>query len=154
MLHKRFYCGKYPTIMLEEMLENCKSFEDFEKKCPEEMLKDDRRVGYYLADLLDRYDKKYSLVSEDAMLATAYVGNAVNGRIKDPSRDALISICLAIHATVEETQELLKCAGKAPLYVRKKRDVIIWYGLSKKEPIYQVNANLIERGLTPLFKDS
>lgn len=152
MLHKRFYCGKYPTITLEDMIETCNTFEDFENKCTEEMLKDDRRVGYYLQDLVERYEKKYSTLSEDAMLATAYVGNAINGRIKDPSRDALISICIALGATIDETQELLKCAGKAPLYVRKKRDVIIWFGLSKKQPIYEINENLLKRGFTPLYK--
>ena len=86
------------------------------------------------------------------MLATAYVGNTINGKLKNPSRDALISICLTLQATVDETQELLKCAGKAPLYVRKKRDVIIWYGLSKKESLDVVDENLKARGLEPLCK--
>ena len=97
MLHKRFYCGEYQTISLERMIDNCESFEEFEEHFPDEMLKDDRRVGYYLADLVERYDKKYSKLSEDAMLATAYVGNAINGKLKNPSRDALISICLTLH---------------------------------------------------------
>ena len=65
---------------------------------------------------------------------------------------ALICICFALGANEEELQYLLKYTGHSPLYVRRKRDVIIWFGLKKGETLETVNENLLCRGLQPLFK--
>ena len=99
-----------------------------------------------------KYDQKASVVSFDAHLNPSYVGNIINGKKNNPSRDALICICFAL-AGEEELQYLLKYAGHAPLYVRRKRDVIIWFGIKKKESLEMVNDNLVERGLKPLYKE-
>ena len=64
----------------------------------------------------------------------------------------LISICFAIGTTFEEAQYLLKYAGHAPLYVRRKRDVIIWFGLMKHQDLQTVNDLLVERGMQPLIR--
>ena len=65
----------------------------------------------------------------------------------------MILKAFALGATAEELQYLLKYAGHAQLYVRRKRDVIIWFGIKKKESLEMVNDNLIERGLKPLYKE-
>ena len=148
-----FYHNSRTSILLEYDLNRCESFDDFEKRYPEEFLDNDTQIGDYLSDLLYKYDKKASAVSEDAGLATAYVGLIINKKKNNPSRDALIAICLAIGTTFEEVQYLLKYAGCAPLYVRRKRDVIIWFGFMKGEDIDTVNGNLIERGMKPLIKE-
>lgn len=152
MKREFFYTNKkVASIKLEYCLNECDTYDEFEKRFPEEFLKEDSRVGDYLRELLDSYDKKSSVVSFDARLAHSYVGNIVNGKKGNPSRDALINICLAIGTTVEEVQYLLKYAGQAPLYVRRKRDVIIWFGFMKNESIETVNNNLLERGIRPLY---
>ena len=71
---------------------------------------------------------------------------------KNPSRDALLSICLAIGTELEEAQYLLKYAGQAPLYVRRKRDVVIWFGFMKHMSLDEVDEKLIKRGYKPLLK--
>lgn len=81
------------------------------------------------------------------------MGKIINGQNNNPSRDVLLCICLAIGATVKETQYLLKYAGKAPLYVRKKSDLIIWFGLMKGEPLDVVNENLITSGFKALYRE-
>lgn len=50
-------------------------------------------------------------------------------------------------------QYLLKYAGHAPLYVRRKRDVIIWFGIMKGETLETVNDNLLAHSLKPLYKE-
>lgn len=105
-----------------------------------------------LDHLLQKYDQKASVVSVNAMLAASYVGNIVNGKKRNPSRDALISICLAIGTSVEEVQYLLKYAGQAPLYVRRKRDVVIWFGFMKRMSLDQVDEKLREREFRPLIR--
>ena len=154
MRDEYFYSNrKVESIKLEYCIESCKTFEEFSKSFSDEFLNDDTRVGDYLDDLLRDYDKKASVVSFDAHLANSYVGNIINGKKNNPSRDALINICLAIGTTLEQAQYLLKYAGHAPLYVRRKRDVIIWFGFMKHETIEIVNDNLLQCGLKPLYSE-
>lgn len=148
-----FYINNHMTVPLEHFLKSCETYEDFKKRFSDELLNEDGRIGMYLSSLLNKYDQKASVVSFDAHLNPSYVGNIMNGKKNNPSRDALICICFALGASEEELQYLLKYAGHAPLYVRRKRDVIIWFGIKKKESLEMVNDNLIERGLKPLYKE-
>ena len=152
MADEIFYRNKYETISLEHYIKHCNSFEEFEKHWSDEMLNEDIRVGYYLDSLLVKYDKRAAAVSKDAGLAFAYVGNIINGKKNNPSRNVLISICFAIGTSFEEAQYLLKYAGHAPLYVRRKRDVVIWFGLMKHQSLQTVNDLLVERGMQPLIR--
>ena len=144
---------KLGTMKLEHWLSRFSSFDEFEKKFPDEFLNEDCRVGDYLADLLYKYDMKASVVSDAAGQSFSYLGNLINGKKHNPSRDALISFCIVMGATLEELQCLLKYSGHQPLYVRRKRDVIIWYGIMKKESIQTIDQNLIDRELKPILKD-
>ena len=147
-----FYRSNKMTASLEYYIHGCNTFEDFEKAFPDEFLNDDVQVGYYLDSLLVKYDKKEAAVSKDAGLAFSYVGNIINGKKTNPSRDVLISICFAIGTSFDEAQYLLRYAGHAPLYVRRKRDVIIWFGFMKGQSLEDVDDCLIERGFKPLVK--
>ena len=146
-----FYRNNKMTVSLEYFIKKINSYDEFEKEYSEEFLDEDSRVGNYLADLLYKYDKKAAAVSKDAGLAFSYVGNIINGKKNNPSRNALICICFALGATEQELQYLLRYAGHAPLYVRRKRDVIIWFGIMKGESLETVNDNLTDRGLKPLY---
>ncbi len=146
-----FYRNNRMSIRLEHCIDRYDTFEEFEKQFYEEFLNADNQVGDYLADLLYKYDKKASVVSLDAGQSASYVGNIINGVRNNPKRDVLICICFAIGTTFDEVQYLLKYAGHAPLYVRNKRDVIIWFGIMKKESLDVVNENLEARGFKPLY---
>lgn len=147
-----FFISNKMTANLEHFINHIDSLEEFERRFPPEFLKDDAHVGNYLWELLDKYNKKASAVSEEAGLATSYVGNIINGKKLNPSRDALLSICLAIGTELEEAQYLLKYAGQAPLYVRRKRDVVIWFGFMKHMSLDEVDEKLVKRGYKPLLK--
>lgn len=152
MRPETFYMSNKMTARLEHFINRYDTFEDFEKEWSDELLNEDARIGNYLDSLLIKYDKRAAAVSKDAGLAFAYVGNIINGKKNNPSRNVLISICFAIGTTFEEAQYLLKYAGHAPLYVRRKRDVIIWFGLMKHQDLYTVNDLLVERGMQPLIR--
>ncbi len=147
-----FYISNKMTPTLEDLIVTVNTLEEFESKFSEEFLNDDDHIGNYLRELLVKYDKKDSTVSKDAWLDHSYVGHIVNGKKKNPSRDALISICFAIGTTVDELQYLLKYAGQAPLYVRRTRDVIIWFGFMKGTDLETVDNQLRKRNLLPLIK--
>lgn len=153
MRNESFYISNKMTPTLEDLISKVDTLEEFEHKFTDEFLNDDDHVGNYLRELLWKYEKKDSVVSNDAHLHQSYVGNIVNGKKRNPSRDALISICLAIGTTVEEVQYLLKYAGQAPLYVRRKRDVIIWFGFMKRLALDDIDEQLRARNYKPLVKD-
>ena len=146
MKNESFYINNRMSMTMESYINQIDTFAQFEKAFPEQLLDDDARVGNYLDSLFIKYDKKYSAVSLDAGYGQAYAGNIVRGITKDPRRDALIAICLTIGTTVEELQYLLKYAGHAPLYVRRKRDVIIWFGFMKHKSVREVDDILYDKG--------
>ena len=82
-----------------------------------------RNEDKLLATMTDGW--KISAASEAAEMSTGYLGLVINGK-RNATRDMLIRVAVAIGATVEETQYLLKYSGYNPQYVRNKRDAIIW----------------------------
>lgn len=153
MEYERFFISNNMTAGLEEGIKDIKTLEEFEEQYSQKFLNDDAHIGNYLKVLLDKYGKKAYAVSEDACLATSYVGHIIKGKKRNPSRNALISICLALGTDIEEVQRLLKYAGQAPLYVRRRRDVIIWFGFKKHMSLDEVDANLGARGYSRLIKE-
>lgn len=153
MRQDSFYISNHMTVNLEMFLSSIDTLEELERRFPQELLDEDAHVGNYLSDLLYKYDRKASAVSQDAMLAASYVGNIINGKKKNPSRNALLSICLTLGTSLEEAQYLLRYAGQAPLYVRRKRDVVIWFGFMKKMDLFTVDEKLRERGFLPLIRE-
>ena len=147
-----FYINNKMTSTLEMLIERVDTFEEFEAKFSDEFLADDDRIGNYLGQLLNKYDRDHATISREAGLDRSYVGNIVRGKKNNPSRNAVIAICLTIGTTVEEVQYLLKYAGHAPLYVRRKRDVIIWFGFMKCKSLDEVDSDLLARGYKPIFK--
>ena len=146
MAKEYFYRNNRMSVPMEDMLDKVNTFEEFEKRFSDEFLNEDTQTGEYLGKLLDRYQKNSATISELACLERSYVGKIVRCEKKNPSRDTLIAICLAIGTTVDEVQHLLKYAGYNPLYVRRKRDVIIWFGFMKGYNIPKVDIELQKHG--------
>lgn len=147
-----FFKHKYPSCSLELFLKKADSFEEFEKMCNEDLMNENLLMADFLYHLLDKYNVSPNKASLEIGRSHSYVRKIVNGNELNPSRDVLLAICVLIGATNEETQILLRYSGKAPLYARRKRDVIIWYALKKKESLMDLNSFLYERGYEPLLK--
>lgn len=147
-----FFNTNRMTAPMEYYIKQCDTFEQFEERYLDQFLRDDDRVGNYLEELLWKYDKDQAAVSQNAGLHRSYVGNIVRGKKNNPSRAALIAICLVIGTTIDEVQYLLKYAGQAPLYVRRKRDVVIWFAFMKNLTLEALDDELYERGYTTLKK--
>lgn len=148
-----FYQHELPSISVEHALRKTDNFEEFEKMFSSEMLDEDIQIQNCIFKLLNNHNIGAATVSKAAGLAIGYVGLLQNGKKKNPSRDTLLKICIACNATVDETQELLKVAGCQPLYVRRKRDVIIWFGLRKGFDIAKIDEELYAHNLKTLNKE-
>ena len=79
-------------------------------------------------------------------LERTYVYHILNGN-KNPGRDKLIILALAAQANITETQNLLKYAGERPLYVRDRRDGLIFYAIEHGKGLDAVNILLDENNL-------
>lgn len=73
------------------------------------------------------------------------------GGQRTPSRDRLLSLCCAMDATLEETQEVLKRSSLARLYPKNRRDAIILHGIAHSTPLMEINDILFQEGEKPLF---
>ena len=88
-------------------------------------------------------------VIERSQIERTYGHQLFNGT-RRPSRDKVLQLALGLGLSVDETQRLLRAAGKSQLYPRLKRDAVILYALQKKLPILTVQENLTKYGLTLL----
>ena len=67
--------------------------------------------------------------------------------VRQPSRDKVIQLAFGFPLSIEETQELLRIAGKSPLYPKIKRDAAILYCLRHRVGFCDVQATLQELNL-------
>ena len=86
---------------------------------------------------------------EQSQIERTYGYQLFNGT-RRPSRDKVIQLAIGIGLSVEETQQLLRSAGKSQLYPRIKRDAIILYGIQRGLSILAIQESLTKYGLTLL----
>lgn len=108
-----------------------------------------------LSEFLQNMLRKYNMKKADLFRRAGIVGNNYGYEIlqndkKSPSRDVVLTICVAFPLTIEECQHALRCAGLAILYPRDKRDAYILYALKEKMSVTGLNDILEENGLKTL----
>ena len=102
-----------------------------------------------LKQACEKRDMVPAQVIERSQIERTYGHQLFNGT-RRPSRDKVIQLALGLGLSVDETQRLLRAAGKSQLYPRLKRDAVILYALQKKLPMLTVQENLTKYGLTLL----
>lgn len=80
-----------------------------------------------------------------ACISDVYLHQLFAGR-RQPSRNRLLCLCIALELSFEETQRLLKQASLAELYPRHKRDAIIIHGLLNHVSVEGLNDKLLLEG--------
>lgn len=84
-----------------------------------------------------------------AEIDRSYGHQLFNGT-RQPSRDKVLQLALAMSLSVEEAQRLLRAANRSPLYPRIKRDAVLLFALGKSLGVNEVQALLVQHDLTPL----
>ena len=92
-------------------------------------------------------------VVRDSSLERLYAYHIFAGRKRNPSRNKVISLALAMKLTPEETQYLLYYAGAEHLYVRNPRDSILWYALDHHMSVVDTNIMLQKMSELPLLSE-
>ena len=67
------------------------------------------------------------------ILSKSYVYDILNGTKRNPSRDVVLLLCIAVHADRKQTRRLLEKYGHRDLYAKDTRDIIIATYINNKE---------------------
>lgn len=100
-------------------------------------------LSVYLTNLIEEKAMEKSRLIRLSGLDRGYVYDILAGK-KNPSRDKVLVLCFAMSLSAEDTQQLLKSTGYAPLYVRLERDSIILFGLEHGISLMETNELLFE----------
>lgn len=125
----------------------CPDFQTFYSENKDYMVS--QKLTELLAQLLKSKNLQKSLVIKNAEISEVY-GYQIFSGIRVPERKKLLCLAVGMGLNIEETQQLLKCAGYAQLYVKLPFDSIVLYGLCKGLSVVQINGLLYEYGLETL----
>ncbi|MCI6012177.1 MAG: helix-turn-helix transcriptional regulator [Firmicutes bacterium] len=131
------------TEILEKELQNYANLDGYFLENEEELAEDS--LTAQLQSLLEARGMTRAQAVRESNLNEVYGYQILSGT-RRPSRDKLLCFCFALKATVEETQNLLKRSGFAPLYARNRRDSVILFDLAHEKSLSEVNEDLYERG--------
>ncbi len=135
------------TDLLVSALESTETYEDFLIENKEFMGVDNITVA--LRKLSAKSDATPLNIINNANLDRAYGYQIFNGTRK-PSRDKLIQIAVGMKLSLEDSNYLLKCGQKLPLYAKSQRDAIVIYALAHKMTVIELNELLDENEQQPL----
>ena len=122
-------------------------FQTFYNENKEYMITSD--LAQLLEELLQQKGLKKSQVIKNAELSEIY-GYQIFSGVRIPERNKLLCLAVSMKLNIEEVQQLLKCAGYAPLYVKIPFDSIILFGFCKELSVIEINELLYEYGLETL----
>lgn len=135
------------TKKLLDELKNCENFKIFYNEHIN--LIERKQLSDYLAELIKKKGIKKSDAVKASELNEIYAYQIFSG-VRIPERKKLLSITLGMKLSLEETQELLKVAGYAPLYLKNEFDCVVIYGICKNLSIIDINSILYENNLETL----
>ena len=107
-------------------------------------------LAEYLRLLLAEKKLSKAQVIKDSQLDEGYAHHIFGGR-KNPSREKILLLALAMELSTKETDYLLYYAGHNKLYVRDERDAVISFALENHKTVLQTDELLAELKLAPLI---
>lgn len=116
-------------ISTQELEQDIRSSKDPSVLDSEELSAPD--LSDYIHTLLEEHGMSVIQAIQCCNLDRSYGYQLFNGT-RRPTREVLLNLAIQLGLTEEETQRLLKMAGKPVLYARNRRDAAILYCLSHK----------------------
>lgn len=129
--------------LMDELIQSDNTDEYYSKNA-QFMVND--KISIYLNNILENKGLVKSKIIKKTELSEVQCYQIFDGRRK-PSRDSLLSICIAMELSLDETQQILKAGGFAPLYPKNQRDVIIIKGIHNNLSVAQINERLYDLDL-------
>ena len=132
---------KIPTEELLKNLLKSNNIEKYIKENEEHFI--DLTISQFLSEYISAKGLKKSTVIKNAEISEIFGFQVLSGT-RNPSRNTLLSLCIAMKMTLDEVQATLKIAGFAPLYPKTKRDSIIILGITNGKNVCQINNELYD----------
>ena len=107
-------------------------------------------LAEYLRRLLEEKNLIKAQVIRDSQLDEGYAQHIFGGR-KNPSREKILSLALAMKLSPKETNYLLYYAGHNKLYARDERDAVIIFALENRKTVLQTNELLTDLKMESLI---
>ena len=108
-------------------------------------------LAEYLALLMKEKGLTKAEVIGKSQLEQIYAYHIFAGRKKNPARNKILALALAMNLTVEEAQRLLYYAGSERLYVRSSWDSVILYALQHHMSVMDTEMLLLDLAEKPLL---
>lgn len=124
------------TAKIVEELGLCSDFKTFYDENKEYMV--DRSLPELLAELVEKKGIRKSYAIKAAEMSEVYAYQIFSG-IRHPERNKLLCLAVGMNLTLDETQNLLRCAGYSPLYVKLPFDSVVIYGICKRLSVIKIN---------------
>lgn len=105
----------------------------------------------YIQSICDNRHISAEKIIKSADIDRTYGHQIFNGT-RNPSRDNVLKLAIALKFDIEQTQRLLCIAGKSALYPRIERDSVIIFSISKGYNVQHVQELLYEHNLSLLGK--
>lgn len=125
----------------------CPDFQTFYNENKDYMISAD--LSQLLEALLKSKGLKKSQVIKNAELSEVY-GYQIFSGLRVPERKKLLCLAVSMRLNIDEAQQLLKCAGYSPLYVKIPFDSAVLYGLCKGLSVVEINELLYKYDLETL----
>lgn len=137
---------KKTTIELLELMKKTDNYEDYlasgANGIAREPIKIDRALNALIAD---KGLRKANVIARSGM-EVHYAYQVFSG-LRVPTRDKVVMLAFGMGLSAEETQDLLRVSGYAPLYAKTARDNAILFGLTKHLTVVDLNCLLDDLGL-------
>ncbi|MGN0623700.1 MAG: hypothetical protein ACI4JA_07090 [Oscillospiraceae bacterium] len=106
------------------------------------------KVGFYeyLELMVQQSGMKKAEIIKKSQLNEVYTYQVFSGK-KNPSKDKICALALAMKLDLDKTQRLLKLAGDSVLYPKNSRDCIIISALNKGLTVMETNRILYENSM-------
>lgn len=137
---------KDTSEMLRE-LQNCSDFNNYYSENSAFIVR--TTLSRYLESLLSVHGIKKSDAIKKSELNEIYAYQIFSG-VRVPERKKLLSLAVGMRLTLDEVQNLLKCASYAQLYVKNTFDCIVIFGICKGLTVPEINEILYEYGMETL----
>ena len=127
------------------------TLEDFNKYLTGDYMSEYKDITDYLQRYIEAHSLEVSDVIKLSGLDRFYANQILNGTRKNPGRNKLIPLCLAMHMDLAETNRALKISKAGTLYSKDRRDAIIILCINQGIfDVMKVNEALYEHGEEPL----
>lgn len=123
----------------EKLLAEIKSDGDMQKFLRQNENEFVKPLHVYLNELLQEKNLSKAQVIKNSLINTNYAYHIFVGKKKNPSRDKIISLGLAMNLNLDEMQYLLRYAGTGALYPRNSRDAVIISAVEQNFSVPETN---------------